>query len=162
MSLADGPELVLKTPCGIAKRRLPTVRARDDVDDNLSPSLAPPLWGLAVYGLLLPGLRDVRFTHVAPPWAGLASSLRDHWETYHLGASPWTQEHLPPELRIDRVGPLAPRPTAPTRPTSATCSHPPELRRRGSPGSGARFRESSRSGPRSSSATRCRTICRRG
>ena len=39
-------------------------------------SRAAPL-GLAVNDLHIPGLRHVRCAHVAPPWAGLGSSLRD-------------------------------------------------------------------------------------
>jgi len=37
---------------------------------------ATPL-GLAVNDIHIPGLRHVRCAHVAPPWAGLGSSLRD-------------------------------------------------------------------------------------
>jgi len=50
-------------------------------------SLGPPLWGFGFGDPSRPGLRDVRFPHVPPPWAGLGSSLRDwnknrHYETH--------------------------------------------------------------------------------
>ena len=40
------------------------------------PLRAAPL-GLCWHNLPNPGLRDIRFTHVAPPWADLGTSLRD-------------------------------------------------------------------------------------
>ena len=43
--------------------------------------------------LRLPGLRDVRSTHVAPPWAGLEPSLRD-WNKNRYEADPFVGRKL--------------------------------------------------------------------